>query len=157
MLSLLVPPTQGPFVLSLLSGETSTQPHTWVLPRAYMGPHIIPTCCPPPLGLQHHWSTAQSCLPFILSPPASPTFLDSLGPSRILNSGSEQHTQCDLCGLYRSPTSVVGCISTTNNRQKAQQAVLHSSGSSLEIQVTGHPEVSLRYRSLLLMELVFHS
>lgn len=130
--SLLVPPTQGPFVLGLLSGETSTQPRTRLLPRGLHGCTRHPHLLPPPLGLLHHWPTRPSCWSLILSHPASLTLLDSRLPSRKLNSGSEQHTQCDLCGLYRSPASVVGCISTTNKRQKAQPTVLYSAGSSLE-------------------------
>lgn len=75
-------------------------------PGVYMGPHIIPTCCPPPLGLLGHWPTRQSCLSFILSQMASPTFLDLPGYSTV-GQNSTPNVTCVASKTYRNPTSIV--------------------------------------------------
>lgn len=95
-------------------------------PGVYMGPYIIPTCC-------HHfgssessrWPTRQSCLLFTWGHPASPTSQNTRHWVR-----TAPNVTCVALKHTEAQQGWSSSVSTTKERQKAQQAILNSAGLS---------------------------
>lgn len=123
--SLLVPPTQGLSVLISPSGETSTQRHAQALPWGLHGSTHHPHLLPSPLGLLSRWPTRQSCLLFTWGHPASPTSQDTRHWVR-----TAPNVTCVALKHTEAQQGWSSSVSTTKERQKAQQAILNSAGLS---------------------------